>query len=967
MKKIILSLLLVSSSVFSQTKTERLEIIKDYDFTKQKHFKNDLFEFYSNKEARISDFLKVNPQVKRTFSVGLKLYTIDDIDATGKPVYLATTNFTAARTTRANKLWSGGGLGLNIQGQNMIAGVWEIGTFNNLHGHFQNRGIQKDLSTAAYSDHATHVSGTIIQKGSSSVQRGMAFDGGVWVNDITNEFTEMLDQSFEGLLISNHSYGIPFLNAQGALQVDVAVAGKYDSSSRVVDIVHNLAPYYLAVYAAGNERASSASINNSGGFDMMSFRTVSKNAMVVGAVSAVTSYSGPSSVVMSSFSNWGPTDDGRIKPDLVGKGVAVTSTTGAAAGATTTSSFDGTSMAAPNVTGTLLLLQQYYKQLNGRFLRAASLKGLALHSADEAGSADGPDYKFGWGLCNAEAGANIITNDGLSSSIQELVLNPGETKTFTVTAQGGTVPLMASISWTDPEAVANTAGLNDRTASLVNDLDIRVSNASTIFLPWKLDPLNPDNPAVKADNLVDPFEKVQVNSASGTYTITVSHKGTLAAPQNFTLILSGINSPFAVRTAQPNNTKCISETAQYSLQYFANSTSATNFVVTGLPSGVNSAFSVNNLTANGTFNLNLSNFNALAPGVYPFIVTGTNGSISKQVELSLTIYSPTFNSVTGFLPVNNQTDVSVYANLSWNQDVNAQSYQVDVATDSAFTNIIQSGTVTTPSFLTNLLNINTDYFWRVKQINLCGSASFSSAGKFKTVNLECGSQTYSGTPIAIASTANTLVTSTIAFNNSNITSIYDLDVSLNLTHTYVQDMTISLVSPSGTTVILQEEACGSQDDINVVYDDSGNNIVCGSVSPAISGRVKSFQVLSAFNGQNPNGNWQLIVDDPYNGDGGFINSWSLNICKLVPLSSSDFDKNKFKIYPNPTNNSVSVDFEDSQITRYVIYDIQGREILNNNQQFSSSFDIDLSSFNSGIYLLKLSTDKGDFTQKVIKN
>ncbi len=967
MRKFILSSLLFSFTCFSQTKDERIEIIKDYDFAKQKQFKTNLFEFYSSKESRINDFLKVNPQVKRTFSVGSKLYTIDDIDTTGKPIYLSTTNFTAARTTRANKLWSGGGLGLNIQGQNMIAGVWEIGTFNNLHGHFQNRGIQKDLSTAAYSDHATHVSGTIIQKGSSSVQRGMAFDGGVWVNDITNEFTEMLDQSFEGLLISNHSYGIPFLNAQGALQVDVAVAGKYDSASRVVDIVHNLAPYYLAVYAAGNERASSASINNSGGFDMMSFRTVSKNAMVVGAVSAVTSYSGPSSVVMSSFSNWGPTDDGRIKPDLVGKGVAVTSTTGAAAGATTTSSFDGTSMAAPNVTGTLLLLQQYYKQLNGRFLRAASLKGLALHSADEAGTADGPDYKFGWGLCNAEAGANIITNDGLSSSIQELTLNPGETKTFTVTAQGGTIPLMASISWTDPEAVANTAGLNDRTASLVNDLDIRVSNSSTTFLPWKLDPLNPDNAAVKADNLVDPFEKVQVNSASGTYTITVSHKGTLAAPQNFTLILSGINSPFAVRTSQPNNTKCISETAQYSLQYFANSTTATNFVVTGLPSGVTSAFSVNNLTANGSFNLNLSNFNALTPGVYPFTVTGTNGSVSKQVQLSLTIYSPTFNSVTGFLPANNQVDVSVYANLSWTQDVNAQSYQVDIATDNAFTNIIQTGTVTTPSFLTNLLNINTDYFWRVKQINLCGNASFTSAGKFKTVNLECGVQTYSGSPIAIADVANTLVTSTMAFNNPNITSIYDLDVSLNLTHTYVQDMTISLVSPSGTTVILQEEACGSQNDINVVYDDSGNNIVCGSVSPAISGRVKSFQVLSAFNGQNPNGNWQLIVDDPYNGDGGFINSWSINICKIIPLSSLDFDKNKFRVYPNPTNNSVSVLFEDLQITGYVVYDIQGREIFKNNQQFSSSFDIDLSSCNSGIYLLKLTTDKGDFTQKVIKN
>lgn len=164
MKKILLLLLLISSSVFSQTKDERLEIVKDYDLIKQKQFKNELVEFYFNKENRIKKYLLLNPNSKRTFSLGNILYTIDDINDNGMPIYFSTSNFTAARTTRANKLWNGGGLGLNIQGQNMIGGVWEIGSINNLHGHFQNRAIQKDLSTAAMSDHATHVTGTIIQK-----------------------------------------------------------------------------------------------------------------------------------------------------------------------------------------------------------------------------------------------------------------------------------------------------------------------------------------------------------------------------------------------------------------------------------------------------------------------------------------------------------------------------------------------------------------------------------------------------------------------------------------------------------------------------------------------------------------------------------------------------------------------------------------------------------------------------------
>ena len=71
------------------------------------------------------------------------------------------------------------------------------------------------------------------------------------------------------------------------------------------------------------------------------------------------------------------------------------------------SSKTGTSMAAPNVAGTLLLLQQYYNELNGNFMKASTLKGLACHTADDA-SPTGPDAVYGWGLLNAKAAAETI-------------------------------------------------------------------------------------------------------------------------------------------------------------------------------------------------------------------------------------------------------------------------------------------------------------------------------------------------------------------------------------------------------------------------------------------------------------------------------------------------------------------------------------------------------------------------------
>ncbi len=96
------------------------------------------------------------------------------------------------------------------------------------------------------------------------------------------------------------------------------------------------------------------------------------------------------------FSSWGPTDDGRIKPEVVTKGVAVKSPV--ASSDTADDSYPGTSMASPGVAGVGLLLQQYQYSLFGEYMRAASLKGLIMHSADEAGYDLGPDYSFWMGV-----------------------------------------------------------------------------------------------------------------------------------------------------------------------------------------------------------------------------------------------------------------------------------------------------------------------------------------------------------------------------------------------------------------------------------------------------------------------------------------------------------------------------------------------------------------------------------------
>src|SRR5690606_22402814 len=170
------------------------------------------------------------------------------------------------------------------------------------------------------------------------------------------------------------------------------------------------------------------------------------------------------SVSINSSSSQGPTDDRRIKPDITGNGTNVTSTI--SSGDNATGSLSGTSMSSPNVAGTLLLLQQHFHNITNSYMKAATLKGLACHTADDAG-VTGPDPKFGWGLLNAKKAAETITNNGLTSWISEDNLTQLSVFTKSVVASG-TEPLIVSITWTDVPGEANNGNrpVNDATPTV---------------------------------------------------------------------------------------------------------------------------------------------------------------------------------------------------------------------------------------------------------------------------------------------------------------------------------------------------------------------------------------------------------------------------------------------------------------------------------------------------------------------
>ncbi len=489
----------------------------------------------------------------------------------GIPIFMGSTNLNAAKTISTDNVWPGG-INLSLTGNSTTLGIWDDTktTVRITHQEFSNGtgGSRVTIKDGAIFDdnyyHPTHVAGTMIANGTVSQAKGMAYEANLWAYDWNGDINEMTDAAANNLRVSNHSYGYVIGWEGNIYWTNTDYFGEYMSVCHQLDELSREAPYYLIVIAAGNDRDddwSGAHYHNGGNtlyycshpadadaHGMNGYRTVkprasAKNILSVGAVYDLPDgWQNPESVTMTSFSGWGPTADGRIKPDICANGYELYSPI--ASSNTSYAYLSGTSMASPNVSGSIGLLLHHENNLFGSLrMLSSTMKGLIIHTADEAGESSGPDYKFGWGLMNTALAADMMSDDEAlrpCGCIREYSLSDGHT-IETIVVSNGADPLKATICWTDREGT----GSNQR--DLINDLDLRViSESGTTYYPWVLDPSNPDNAATTGDNDRDNVEQIFIESPnSEIYTIRISHKGNLynGADQNVSLFLSGIFLP----------------------------------------------------------------------------------------------------------------------------------------------------------------------------------------------------------------------------------------------------------------------------------------------------------------------------------------------------------------------------------------------------------------------------------------
>ena len=519
-----------------------------------------------------------------------------------RPLYRADHNVNAAISSGANLVRSTAPF--NVTGSGLKMGLWEAGGIPRTSHQEFGPGVRitiKDGSTTL-SDHASHVAGTMLARGASASSLGMAPGAVIDAYDSTNDNSEMVAAGAAApgeagkIYISNHSYG--FISGwrpetatwygsftdDGNPANDVETRfGRYDSTSVALDgLLYNL-PYFLSFMSSGNDRNDDPPATGGNwaqgpggtiraynpaqhpasdgvykaGYDVLDNEKTCKNVITIGAANDAVSAGlrNAANGTLTAFSSTGPADDGRIKPDVVANGASLTSAL--STGDSAYGVMSGTSMAAPNASGSALLLVDYFQQrFPGQAMQASTLKGLLIHTANDIGRA-GPDYEYGWGLINIKAAADLIKTEADNVRMQQIseqVLAQGGSNTHRF-KWDGVSPIRVTLCWTDPAGTSSSSHDN-RTRDLTNDLNLRLTAPGgaihrPFVMPYVGDWTNAQLTAVATTgiNTVDNVEQVLVSAPAqtGEYVVTVDHTGSLTfGSQGYSLIISGAVWPTAL-------------------------------------------------------------------------------------------------------------------------------------------------------------------------------------------------------------------------------------------------------------------------------------------------------------------------------------------------------------------------------------------------------------------------------------
>ena len=436
-----------------------------------------------------------------------------------------------------------------LTGAGVVVGIWDAGWLDFDHPDFAGRAFPGEASVAEPRHfHSTHVAGILGGSGAASEANGgqprqwrgvapgttlISYD--ISTGPLVEEHGEA--RARHGAVLSQNSWGITVSEFFGNCHLLGDYTGNAPDYDRLVTGLFG-APYHV-VFAAGNARGRrDTSGCPSDGYGTIGVPATAKDVVSVGAIHSDDN-------TMTVFSGWGPTDDGRVKPEIVAAGDEV----GGDGGITSAQpggiygALVGTSMAAPAVSGAAALLIEDYRALfNGQTPLPATIKGLLVHTAadlddDTDWFNPGPDFASGYGRVQARAAVDQLRGGGFLVG----VVGQAGAAHHALEVPSGAAQVKVTLVWDDVPALENAA------QTLVNDLDLVVTDPlGNRHSPWTLDPAVPAAAAVRdRPDRVNVLEQVVVDTGvvPGEWTVTVGGTRVPSGPQKFTLIFSPAGIP----------------------------------------------------------------------------------------------------------------------------------------------------------------------------------------------------------------------------------------------------------------------------------------------------------------------------------------------------------------------------------------------------------------------------------------
>lgn len=401
---------------------------------------------------------------------------------------------------------------------------------------------------------------------------------------------------------------------------------------------------------------------------------------------------------------------------------------------------------------------------------------------------------------------------------------------------------------------------------------------------------------------------------------------------------------------------------------------STTFSASSLPTGVVAGFTPANLSANGTVTMNLSSFGAVAPGDYNITVTGTSASATNSITVPISVYNGSLSVPTLTTPTNGQTGIVLAPTLNWAADANATSYEVEIATDAGFTNIVNNTIVATNSYVVNpTLNQLTQYFWRVRSINSCATGTYSGDFNFTT-----------DTCTLCPSVANTTYATSTTLVNINTINRASAKPSGYSDYTASDITTVNREDQYALNIQVNTDGAYTVQTLvwidwnhNCVFDVPSEEYDLGTANNVADGATSNSGLMITVPAGAELGHTTMRVTSKYSGDGlptscenghdAEVEDYTLDV--QVALSTNEEAFNQFMLFPNPNRGdfTISLTSSSNQNISVLLHDVRGRQIFDKSYENTGSFNqrVNLTSVQSGIYFVTVTDGEKKEVRKII--